>query len=195
MLAGRCMRPPFCKALSLCGRFVHWCACEIAHYIPPRVRPMLLCVSPWAVDVYICQWDHRAAVCRQILTGPSDVKSFSVAQSGKKKLHTSRNWSVQLFSGNANSFKNGGHWIQLFSDSNVRFTVGGHSHHAEVSKCCTKKKSVTRRANEPRRQLFVRPHHARAVHDCQTLHEAPLPQIPWLTKVNFRMTRKRTLVL
>lgn len=99
MLAGQWTRPPCCKAPSLCGRSVHWRVCEIACYIPPRVWPVLLCISPWAVDVYICQWDHGAAVCGQLLTGFSDVKSFSVARTRKKNLHTSRNRSVQLFIG------------------------------------------------------------------------------------------------
>lgn len=44
--------------------------------------------------------------------------------------------------------------------------------------CCTKTKSVRRPANEPRRQLLVRPHHARAVHGRLTLCEMRLPQIP-----------------
>lgn len=114
MLAGRWTRPRYCKAPSLCGRFVHWCVCEIAYYIPPQVWPVLWCVSQWAVDVCICQWDHGAAVCVEILTGPSDVKSFSVALSGKKNLHTSRNPSVQLFSSSANSLKHCDHCIQLF---------------------------------------------------------------------------------
>lgn len=46
--------------------------------------------------------------------------------------------------------------FSCFSDSGLRFTVRGRWHLAEVSKCCTKRKPVRRRANEPRRQLLLR---------------------------------------
>lgn len=106
MLADQWTRPPCCKAVSLCGRFA-----RSLTYV--WSRPLYstaslagaLCVSPRAVDVYICRRNHGAVVCGQILTGPSDVTPFSAALGGKKNVHTSRNRSVQLFSGSASGLK------------------------------------------------------------------------------------------